>query len=1729
MASTTQVVAGWCEASAMHHQYWTAGGATLLPPHSQLGALPHAELCTVELRPLASCCLHSSCDVISHTSIVGLSSDYLDIHSMSPATELHGHWSESRSSTRCDAEEESALFTPHQNYTSWLQPFSTRQCHAKVPGLTGCDTAGPPTEASSGSLLSGLLSRFEQPTHLSAVVLLFAPPLGGVSPSPSSSPHLVGESAGCGSLPVSGSAGSIWGRAPSMSVTAPALLGVCDRADAPCAWEGESLGSSISSAFSFSSAFQSAISTAALCVRTSIGLLFTAIFQSAVISSCCPLLILLLVTPPVGAVSDSTDDSITMPSVVAATIAIVAAIIIIAIAAVHSRSGRRRTDRWSGEVPSPPPSPSDDDPDYVPEDDEEWGVDRIYEALEDEEMGHRKRQRSASSSPLLPTLPELPAELPDPDELVAAERTSLGPQAPPQPQGLDILLIGRRAPKPRRQPSARAPSAPRPQRQPSASSRARKEPVLSSAPSREDVAAAAVSSRREGWSSRTSSSGATGVQEKNGKFIVRHRSASHGTFASQSEAIAVREQVVSTAPPSSRHVALGIRHGAVRAAEDASDLATAAVVADSFIGDTAEQALPPSTPSESNGIELFLSGEGSSGYRGVTMKKPNRPDALSNWRAKHGQHVIGFYDTRIEAAEAFAKYVNSLSGRAIQSVVFHQKRKGDDPSTDDTPPVLEPPPMWRDYREDRAGYDRAKRAWLATQVPEAAYSEDEYLKAFKRATRNKDQDKEKRRARSSRSDDATTTAITTTAITTAAPDSTPDPPAARSAIAGSVLDMWRRLLRATAVANRDQLPPVSADTTVQAQPEDESEHVSVQAQPEDESEHDATLLLDGNGSGNGNGSSSGPSPLHAGLLTLLPGVMAPTAAAFHLGAAGVSGMAAIVMMFLVTLLRSAQATGSRSRHQFSAPAAGRFRILVILALLHVATAVGTPPPSSSSLRDQLAGIVAAFGMGAVLTQLGALDAEVAGVAHGDERATERVHPPQTETSSRHRSRLVEAASESRGIAAAAGMWQRLGRGVASLVDLGLLRQLHHAGHHLRVQMLSVSQWRLTVVDQDISVKFGAPFEPTTPDVTVHATADCASAARFMSTFICFLWHMRMKRRTSAMYTTGCERCRSARGQCTTCRSSARSRAVYQHRLCALAYSCASRGYWFAQSVTPFAWVDDDDMNAFLRGEYDGNDDDDMNDVDGDAFLPAWRTVSYPSWLHSLLLQRQEGAVDFVVEPTCTSVGPVVVESLSAVGPVVVESLSARLQRQPNEEGAPTSAFMRPSTTAGMSLPSNAETPPSPPPSPPLSAESPPSPSPSSRLLGDARRNTGTLPIVLRLSSFMQICDDDAPRWNAAPLTASEYVRLDAAVKRQLAPQQTQRSADHRRAVARRHAISSLLLSMNATTRLVIGFAFRSLQRARARIAEQVKRRCICRVLSHPLIARFVLMLRGRVRERQAVVQRTSGSPRVMGFDVSYCSSTGRFTFRSPQGHLTHQHPASCAAHAFIPAFVQGHAVAPLVPPPSSSVVLRPEASGAWCYYDVDSGVSTWAPPPGSAPLASMPQLSRLAQPISLPPPVEIAERLGLNSLRGTDWVPLFEDALNDVKLYNTRTGAIRDAPWIVLFTGSGQRLFINLVTSESRWFPPHRWMEGWVSRPSVRADRHIVTSPLSESALYSRYMLPLEIGRRRVDGGAPCMGASGRPQYPPDRLDDACTYPSLPPGLGFDCPDIGSGSDSESE
>jgi hypothetical protein len=126
-------------------------------------------------------------------------------------------------------------------------------------------------------------------------------------------------------------------------------------------------------------------------------------------------------------------------------------------------------------------------------------------------------------------------------------------------------------------------------------------------------------------------------------------------------------------------------------------------------------------------------------------------------------------------------------------------------------------------------------------------------------------------------------------------------------------------------------------------------------------------------------------------------------------------------------------------------------------------------------------------------------------------------------------------------------------------------------------------------------------------------------------------------------------------------------------------------------------------------------------------------------------------------------------------------------------------------------------------------------------------------------------------------------------------------------------------------------------------------------------------------------------------------------------------------------------------------------------------------------------------------------------------MPLFEDASDVIKLYNMRTGAIRSAPWIVLYTPNAQRYFVNLVTRVVRWFPPHRWMAGWISRRSVYADG--ITQLPSQSAeftvcsFFSRSLLPLSVSHRRADGGAPCLGAYGRPQYEPDSLDDSSTYP----------------------
>ena len=61
----------------------------------------------------------------------------------------------------------------------------------------------------------------------------------------------------------------------------------------------------------------------------------------------------------------------------------------------------------------------------------------------------------------------------------------------------------------------------------------------------------------------------------------------------------------------------------------------------------------------------------------------------------------------------------------------------------------EKPPVKKEWMSDPKGYEPEKRAWFARNVPGIEYSEHEYHKACKRATRDPEKDNDKRRARDS--------------------------------------------------------------------------------------------------------------------------------------------------------------------------------------------------------------------------------------------------------------------------------------------------------------------------------------------------------------------------------------------------------------------------------------------------------------------------------------------------------------------------------------------------------------------------------------------------------------------------------------------------------------------------------------------------------------------------------------------------------------------------------------------------------------------------------------------------------------------------------------------------------------------------------------------------------------------------------------------------------------------
>jgi hypothetical protein len=138
-------------------------------------------------------------------------------------------------------------------------------------------------------------------------------------------------------------------------------------------------------------------------------------------------------------------------------------------------------------------------------------------------------------------------------------------------------------------------------------------------------------------------------------------------------------------------------------------------------------------------------------------------------------------------------------------------------------------------------------------------------------------------------------------------------------------------------------------------------------------------------------------------------------------------------------------------------------------------------------------------------------------------------------------------------------------------------------------------------------------------------------------------------------------------------------------------------------------------------------------------------------------------------------------------------------------------------------------------------------------------------------------------------------------------------------------------------------------------------------------------------------------------------------------------------------------------------------------------MASWDLPPGSTrfgtiPLQSVQFLPGAAAPFTEPPPC-FPSGLGLYSLRGTSWLPLFEDCESKVLMLHTKTGCVRSAPWISLRTAYGCVFFVNLITHQTRWLPPLRWMQDWVSRPSINEDGRAYRMAL-EGTRFTRDLLP---------------------------------------------------------
>ena len=353
----------------------------------------------------------------------------------------------------------------------------------------------------------------------------------------------------------------------------------------------------------------------------------------------------------------------------------------------------------------------------------------------------------------------------------------------------------------------------------------------------------------------------------------------------------------------------------------------------------------------------------------------------------------------------------------------------------------------------------------------------------------------------------------------------------------------------------------------------------------------------------------------------------------------------------------------------------------------------------------------------------------------------------------------------------------------------------------------------------------------------------------------------------------------------------------------------------------------------------------------------------------------------------------------------------------------------------------------------------------------------------------------------------------------LQPRQTRRSAAF---IARRvaetanttatdvgkEAALTTTVSIRHRTWVALAFCYRLMATVAARANAAAQRYPACQQLFNQPLRSFS-ELRMRVRERVLV-----NSPRPLLCDVGYNATTTSFSFRLPNGEVSSQHPSGCSGLA--PAFSSdGSIVRPMQPPADSTLVLAPERNGGWCYYDSALGSCQWHAPVVSAPLRTC-ELSQLPS-WGMPPPL-LAANVTIGSpvlARETQWTPIYEDHEHRILLLHRLTGAVRAAPWVALRTINGGIYFANLITRQTRWTPPHRWMEDWVYRPSPNdfdIERYSAKRShplLGPHSLAIRDLIEPGLARLRVEGGAPyLLEPYSKSTLLSDAFDSYRTHPS---------------------